>query len=241
MAGVKKTNSQRFISAYNSIDYTLKSRYNFSRSMGFSDVIRKTVSLNYIVRKNEDALIDYGRLRNAIVHNNDEFIIAEPHDNVVKDIERIEKLITAPPRALDYARRDVLVVEANKTMYEVITLMSTSKYSNIPVYNKDGLIGIANGQKILDSLGQYMLAGGKADIFLNNVKIEDMLSRIENSNYYDVAPIDITVETALDAFHQNSKLLAILITKTGSSKEMPLGIITGSDAMEMNKILDQYT
>ncbi len=241
MAEKKKTNAQRFISAYNSIDYTLKSRYNFSRSMGFSDVIRKTVSLNYIVRKNEDVLIDYGRLRNAIVHNNDEFIIAEPHDNVVENIERLEKLITAPPKALDFVRRDVLTVESNKTMYEVITLMSNSKYSNIPVYDKEGLIGIANGQKILDSFGQFLLSGGKADVFLNNVKIEDMLSRIENSNYYDVAPIDITIEEALDAFHANSKLLAILITKTGSSKEMPLGIITGSDAMEMNKILDQYS
>jgi len=90
----KKTNAERFLSAYNNIDYTLKSRYDFSRSMGFSDLIRKCVVLNYIVRKNEDKLVDYGRLRNAIVHNNDDFIIAEPHDSVVEDIERLEKLIT---------------------------------------------------------------------------------------------------------------------------------------------------
>ena len=121
----KKSNAERFISAYNNIDYTLKARYNFSRSMGFSDLIRKVVSLNYVIRKNEDDLIDYGRLRNAIVHNNDEYVIAEPHDSVVENIERIEKLITRPPRALDYARRDVLTVEANKTMYDVITLITT--------------------------------------------------------------------------------------------------------------------
>ena len=241
MPAKKKTNAERFLSAYNNIDYTLKSRYDFSRSMGFSDLIRKCVVLNYIVRKNEDKLVDYGRLRNAIVHNNDDFIIAEPHDSVVEDIERLEKLITAPPKAIDFVRRDVLTVEANKTMYDVITLMSTSKYSNIPVYDKNGLIGIANGQKILDSFGQFLLAGGKADVFLEHVKIEDMLSRIENSNYYDVAPVEITIEKALEAFHKNSKLLAILITKTGSSTEMPLGIITGADAMEMNKILDQYS
>ena len=237
----KKSNAERFISAYNNIDYTLKARYNFSRSMGFSDLIRKVVSLNYVIRKNEDDLIDYGRLRNAIVHNNDEYVIAEPHDSVVENIERIEKLITRPPRALDYARRDVLTVEANKTMYDVITLITTSKYSNIPVYDNNELVGIANGQKILDSFGQFLLTGGKADVFLHNVKIEDMLTRIENSNYYMVVPADYTIEQVLEQFHLNNRLLAILITKTGDAKELPLGIITGVDTIEMNKVLDQYT
>ena len=236
-----KTNAQRFIAAYNNIDYALKTRYNFSRTTGFSDLIRKTVRLNYIVRKHEDDLIDYGRLRNAIVHNNDDYVIAEPHDNVVENIERIEKLLTTPPRALHHVRRDVLTVDANKTMYEVITLITTSKYSNIPVYNNGELIGIANGQKILDSFGQFLLSGGKADVFLNHVKIEDMLSHIENSNYYSVAPKECTVGQALDAFQDNSKLLAILITKTGDNKGLPLGIITRADVVEMNKILDDYT
>ena len=237
----QKTNAQRFLSAYNNIDYTLKKRYDFSKSMGFSDLIRRCVSLNYIVLKHEDTLIDYGRLRNAIVHNNEDYVIAEPHDEVVKNIEKLDKLLSLPPRALDFVRRDVLTVEANKTMYEVITLMSSSEYSNIPVYNQDELIGVANGQKILDSFGKFLLDGGKADVFLNNVKIEDMLSRIENSNYYAVASKDVTVEDALTQFHSNSKLLAILITKNGKSTEMPMGIITGSDVMEMNKILDDFS
>lgn len=235
-----KTNAERFLSAYNNIDYTLRTRYNLNRSSSFSDLVRKAVVLNYVIRKNEDILIDYGRLRNAIVHNNDEFVIAEPHDRVVEDIERIEKLISAPPKALDTVRRDVLTVGANSTMLEVIELMTTSKYSNIPVYKENELIGIANGQKILESFGMFLLAGGKADVFLNHVKIEDMLSRIENSNYYMVAPASFTIEQALNEYHENSKLLAILLTKTGNNKEMPLGIITGADAMEMNKILDQY-
>ena len=50
----KKSNAKRFLDAYNDIDYSLKTRYNFNRSMGFSDLIRKTVSLNYIIRKYED-------------------------------------------------------------------------------------------------------------------------------------------------------------------------------------------
>ncbi len=238
----QKSNARRFLDAYNNIDYALKVRYSINRSMGFSDLVRKAVSLNYIVRKNEDSLIDYGRLRNAIVHNsNEDIIIAEPHISIVEDIERIAKLLTTPPKALDtVARRDVLTIEADKSMYDVVTLMTTSKYSNLPVYDGENLIGVANGQKILDSLGQYLLAGGKSCVFLNNVKIEDMLSGLENSNYYTIAPADITVEEALNEFHKKPKLLAILITKDGNINQKTLGIVTGSDVMDMNNILELY-
>lgn len=239
---VNESNARRFLNAFNNIDYALKTRYGMHRSMGFQDMIRKTVVLNYIVRKNEDSLIDYGRLRNAIIHNaNEDIVIAEPHDSVVEDIERIEKLLTTPPKALDsVAHRDVLTISADKSMYDVITLMANSKYSNIPVYKCDTLIGVANGQKILDSLGQFLLAGGKSDVFLKSVKIEDMLSALQNSNYYVIAAGDVTVEEALNEFHNNPKLLAILITKDGEVNQKVLGIVTGSDVMDMNKIMDLY-
>lgn len=236
------SNAQRFIQSYNNIDYAIRTRYNLNRSMGFSELIRKSVALNYIVRKYEDDLIDYGRLRNAIVHGNEEYIMAEPHYEVVENIEKIERLLTAPPKALEtVCRRDVLTIDASKSMREVIMLMASSSYSNIPVYDESGeIIGIANGQKILDSFGKYLLTGGNCTTFLNNVKIEDMLSRLEDNEYYVFANKELTVEEALEHFHNNSKLLAIIVTKNGGAKEKPLGIITGGDVLKMNTILENY-
>ena len=183
-----KSNAKRFIDAFNNIDYALKSRYNLNRAMGFSDLIRKSVVVNFIVRKYEDDLVDYGRLRNAIVHSSkDDLVIAEPHLEVVEHIEHIERLLTTPPKVIDtVARRDVLTTTAGKSMRDVIKLMSQSKYSNIPVYKNKQLIGIANGQKILDCFGDFLIAGGKAESFLDHVQIEDMLSSLENSQYYVV-------------------------------------------------------
>ena len=240
--GVKKSNSMRFLSAFNNIDYAIKTRYNLNRTSGFSEAVRRAVSYNYIIRKYEDDLISYGRLRNAIVHDNGDYTIAEPHIDVVEKIEKIERLITTPPRALDtVARRDVLMVEASKSMQEVIMLIASSNYSNLPVYNEDNeIIGIANGQKILDSFGKYLLSGGKAEAYLKYVKIEDVILKTENSDYYAFANKDITVEQALGLFHQNSKLLAVLVTENGGAKEKPLGIMTGADVLKMNKILENY-
>jgi predicted transcriptional regulator len=240
--GVKKSNSMRFLSAFNNIDYAIKTRYNLNRTSGFSEAVRRAVSYNYIIRKYEDDLISYGRLRNAIVHDNGDYTIAEPHIDVVEKIEKIERLITTPPRALEtVARRDVLMVEASKSMQDVIMLIASSSYSNLPVYNDDNeIIGIANGQKILDSFGKYLLSGGKAETYLKYVKIEDMILKTENSDYYAFANKDITVEQALGLFHQNSKLLAVLVTENGGAKEKPLGIMTGADVLKMNKILENY-
>lgn len=240
--GVKKTNSMRFLSAFNDIDYTIKTKYNFNRSMGFSEAVRRAVALNYTVRKYEDDLISYGRLRNAIVHGNDDFVIAEPHTDVVEKIEKIARLLSLPPRALDtVARRDILTVNASKSIREVIMIMAESGYSNLPVFNNENeIIGIANGQKIIDSFGKFLISGGKSESFLDSVKIEDMLSKIENSNYYIFANQDITVEQVLSLFHKNSKLLAVLITKNGGAKERPLGIMTGADVLKMNKLLENF-
>ncbi len=237
----EKTRAERFIDAFNSIDYSLRARYGLNRSMGFSDLIRKSVSLNYIVRKYEDDLIDYGRLRNAIVHQgNKDFVIAEPHENVVNHIEKIDRLINTPPKAIDICRRDVLTTDASVSMEDVIKLIASSNYSNIPVYKDGELLGVANGQKILNAFGMYLLSGGKALTFLRNAKIEDMLTKIKNSGYYEVCTTELTVEEALSKFHENPKLLAILLTKKGVATDEPLGIVTGADAIEMNKVLDTY-
>lgn len=117
-----ESNSKRFLDAFNNIDYFIKTRYGFNRAMGFSELIRKAVSLNYTVRKYEDDLIDYGRLRNAIIHNNNEnIVIAEPHDSVVEKIEHIEKVLTTPPKALEtIARTNVVIISADLSMREVI-------------------------------------------------------------------------------------------------------------------------
>ncbi len=237
-----KSNAKRFLDAYNNIDYALKTRYGLNRAMGFSDLIRKAVVINYVVRKYEDDLIDYGRLRNAIIHNNNEdFVIAEPHINVVEKIEHIEKLLTTPPLAIDtVARKNVIVTYAEKSMREVVELIASTEYSNIPVYKDNKLVGVANGQKILQSLGNYLLAGGNESTFLDHIQIEDMLSSLKNSIYYVVKKVDCTVEEAVSEFNNNHKLLAILFTKNGQQTELPLGIMTGANVAQAQNILEDY-
>jgi len=200
----EKTKAERFIEAFNNIDYSLRTRYSLNRSMSFSDLIRKSVVLNYIVRKYEDDLIDYSRLRNAIVHQSSpDKAIAEPHIEVVEKIEKIDRLLSTPPRAIDtVSRRDVLCVEHSETIENVIKLIASSGYSNIPVFKGDDLEGVANGRKLLDYFGQHLIMGEKASTFLKQT-VESMIMSLNDSSYYVVKDTSITVEDALKVYHDN--------------------------------------
>ena len=236
------SNAGRFLSAYNKIDQTLRVVYDLKRSLNFSEVIRKTVQLNSIVRKFEDDLIDYGRLRNAIVHKGRaDFIIAEPHAEVVEKLEHIANLIATPPLAYDkIATHEVLCVDANLSLSEAMQLMSRSGYSNLPVYKNKTLLGVLNGQKLVNILGFKLEDRINLEQYVESTKVKDIISELENSSYYAVESEDLTLEHALQLFENNRKLLAILITKNGDGSYPPIGIITNSDVIDMQKVLDNY-
>lgn len=235
------TNAERFVKAYNAIDQSLRQRHNIRRSLSFSDMIRKTVVVDYIVRKYEDQLIDYGRLRNAIIHNsNDEFLIAEPHTDVVEEFEKIASLVSAPPKVFDtVCTKEVFTVEHTTNLFDVIKLIYSSSYSNIPVYKNGGVIGVANGQKILDYIGKHLNYGIDIDDFLKNTTIEKFVKdQVADTKYFEVCDMDLTVEKALNLFFQNRKLLMIILTPNGMLQEMPIGLITPTDIMDLNKVIE---
>ncbi len=232
--------AERFLKAYNQLDYTIKNLYNFKRGMPFSDCIRRAVPLNSVIRKFEDELVDYSRLRNAIVHStqNDDEIIAIPKKEVVEKLEYITKLVCTPPKVYDtVCQKDVLCVESDVSIKKTISLIAKSGYSNIPVIKNDEILGVANGQKILNKIGNVINDNGDVCEYINKTKVEDVIT---NSNFYAIASKNATISEILDMFNENRKLTVILITPNGNYLEMPIGIVTVSDILDINKILENY-
>lgn len=237
-----KSNAERFIVAYNSIDYSLRSIYGFKRSISYADLIRKSVSLNSVVRKYEEELIDYGRLRNSIVHKtNPNYVIAEPHDEVVEEFEKISKLIATPPTAFDkICHKEVIVCENTVTLKEILKIMARTGYHNIPVYEGSTLLGVALGPKILQKLGECLINGADATEYLTNTNLTDVLESGEENPHFIVTDVNLTIEKALNHFYINRKLSSIIITEKGSYHEKPIGIITTADILDMNAVLENY-
>ena len=171
----KQLNSERFIDAYNLIDHSLRVQYNIKRSMSFSQLIRKAVGLNSVIRKYEDLLVDYGRLRNAIIHQNSvETIIAEPNDKAVEELEKIAELISTPPTVIEtIARKNIICVDDDTSVKKTIELISKTGYSNIPIYKDGVLIGVANGKRIIDRLGEEIYKKNNIDDFLEGGAVNE--------------------------------------------------------------------
>lgn len=237
-----ETNAVRFINAYNNIDQTLRSVYNFKRNITFSDMIRRAVSLNSVVRRYEDKLIDYARLRNAIIHNsNEERIIAEPHDDVVMDIERIADLISRPPLAFeDIATKNVLVLDGNISLRKAIETIFKTGFKTIPICENETIIGVITAGRIVNILGAVVEKDGDLDDFTNKTPVSSVISEQDVDKVFTIRSKNLTVQEALDLFYHNRKLLAIVITKNGNNLERPIGILTAANIMDLNKVIEDY-
>ena len=237
-----QSNAKRFINSYNLIDTALRTQGDMRHSVGYTEAVRRSARTNNIVAKYEDKLIDYGRLRNAIVHSSsEEIVIAEPHISVVEDYEKIASLIITPPLALNTVSKNIVsCIEYDVKLKDVMEYDYTSGFSNIPIFKKGMLIGVANGQKIMDVLGKKIYQKEDIAKYISQTNIEDVIKEFPDQNYYAIANDKITLDKVLSMFSENRKLLLVLITKTGSLLEAPLGIITISDIMAINKVLDNF-
>lgn len=239
---MKKSNAERFITAYNKIDYSLRTIYDFKRSMSFSDVVRRSVVLNSVVRKYEEDLIDFGRLRNAIIHQgNSKYIIAEPHDDIVEKIEKLAFLISEPPIAIDrVGNKEVITINFDMKLKMAIELIYRTGYSNLPVYRGEKLIGVINGRKLINVIGQKLCEDVNIQEYVETTTVADIISDMGDDYYFILASEKLTIDEAMNFFEKNRKLLIILITKDGKDTSKPLKIISAADIIDMKKILDVY-
>ena len=234
------SNAIRFLNAYNRLDKGLRDIYNLKPGLSFTDVIRRTATSNSIIKKFEDDLVDYGRLRNSIIHRSTEEPIAEPHDNIVERIEAIVRLITSPPTVMQsIVNRNVFIADGNVTLRQLLPAMYRNGYSNVPVYIDNTIVGVVNRKMIIDNLGKTIAENNDINKLLD-MKIVDSLDVFDKSAHYEVVSELATIDSILYMFSQDRKLTTIIVTKNGTYSEKPEGIIVTADILDMQAIIDNY-
>ena len=91
-------NGDRFEAAYNKIDALLRKKLRGDRCLPFFSVVREVAENDATVRPIKDDLLQYGDLRNAIVHDRGKApkVLADPRDDVVTRIEEIWDRLSRP-------------------------------------------------------------------------------------------------------------------------------------------------
>lgn len=232
--------AKRFISAYNRLDQGLRDIYSIKRTLNFSDMIRKVATVNTVVKRFEEDLIDYGRLRNAIVHRSSDEIIAEPNVDVVEKLEKIARIINTPPRVVECLRpRQVFSVSGDTVLREVVGEMWKKGYSVVPVYISGTLVGVINRKMIVDGIGRFIANGKDIDDAMQE-PVSKCLDIFNETSHYEVAPTSLTVENLMYMFQQNRKLSSVILTENGNYTEPAKVIIVSADIIDLNSILDNY-
>ncbi len=235
-------NASRFINSYNKIDAQLRSLYNFRGGQSFTDIVRQSAAKNATVRRYEDELTDYARLRNAIVHQSmDDVIIAVPCDEVVEEMERIERLLCTPPTIGEtLSEKKVTSIDGGISLRQAVQLIARTGYSNLPVYRGKRMIGIVNNRRIIAELGGVLHRGQSVDEFLSETPVEDVLSESDLFVYYKYLGKDSPLQAVVSAFEENKKLLAVAVSEHGKAGERIVNFITPSDLAEIGRILEDY-
>ena len=236
----KNENAMRFISAYNRIDQGLREIYSIKRTLTYSDMVRKVANVNTVVSKFEEDLIDYGRLRNAIVHKSSDEIIAEPNLEVVEKLEKIARLINTPPRVIECMKpRKVFAVDGDTPLRDVVQEMSVSGFSVVPVYISGTLVGVINRKMIIDGISRFIVQKQDIDKAMNT-PVSNCLDIFNETNHYEVAPASMTIENLLYMFQQNRKLSSVILTENGNYTEPAKMVVVTADTIDLNSILDNY-
>ena len=236
---VRMSNAVEFISAYNTIDSRLRAIYRGKGNLQFSDLVRRCAEFNKTVRRYEDDLLLCARLRNVIVHESKkDRIIAEPCDDLTRLICHVAELLSSPPKLSALKDKNVTGIDADATLADALVRFAQTNYSNLPVYREGRMLGILNNRRVVRVVGQALERGEDIDEFLKTLCV-DVLHEEDMFRFYKVLGKENTVQEAIDAFEENRKLLAVLVTASGYVGDKIVNLLTSADIPLLIRMLEE--
>ena len=224
---------ERFISAYNAIDFHLETALNSDEKSSFRGLVDLYAKRNRWWRDAEQLRV-FASVRNVLIHDKVEpyQYVCVPAQETVADIEAIRDRLLHPQRADKKFMRPVLSLEAGDSLHYVLKLMHEKNFSHFPVYAGNQFSGVLTPNGITRFLAHH---AAKDDLPLNlkEVEVRYVLAREESRPNYFFASRDEAVEKIVFSFHENTFLEAVLFTERGGKKEKLIGIATRADVLNL--------
>ena len=226
--------AERFETAFNRIHKVLKDIVKHSNTDKFTELVYKGKN-HILIRYYEKDLCQYAKLRNALVHEkiNSNYYIAEPHKEIVEDIERIADEFEKPKTGLSISSKEVFYFYEEDNLKDVLACIQKKSHSRFPIYNnKEEYSWLLTTKEIIIWLASQF---DNPKINLDKVKVKE-LQNSKHVNRVEFVSQNATVfeiENIFEDDHKNkNRLEAVLITPSGKKTEKPNGIITSSDLLE---------
>ena len=240
---MKYANANRFLRSYNKIEAQLKLLYGGKATQNFTDLVKRCTDVNITVRRYESELVDYGKLRNAIVHRTaagTDLFIANPTDEATQNIEYIERQLCRPPLVTDVFKvKKMASVFADKPLLTAVQTFAETEKKTLVVYDHGNMAGVINSYFLYRIILQRAAAGEDLTKFLRTTPCGAVLDE-SILNRYRLLSAAATVFDVFEAFELRKDLYAVIVTEHGIVGEKVLLLLTPSDFPAINRYLEAY-
>jgi len=228
-------NSSRFLTAFKQIDRFFNEQLNGSlKSNHFYEKVYAWYDLGYLSRNQFYDLLQFSKLRNAIVHEYlDGQTIAEPSTTAVKRIEELRVEVCRPRKLHELFEKKVITANIDDCVADVLALFWNYKISQIPIIASKKIVNVLNTNTIA-----WWTAATRPDN-IPNAKITDVLSYSQHQENYKILSQNAALPDAVRLFRQSYSKVnrgwfmdAILITANGKNETPLKGIIVLEDMVD---------
>lgn len=233
---------EQFEITFNQIHQHLKELNGYPKNDNFVELLQRSKLKHSVIRVHFDQLKQYAKLRNAIVHEriSGDYFIATPHTDVVEQLKRIKRTLDQPPKALEFATRPVLFFKEDTELIHIIEAFEEHGISQFPIYNQDrSFAGLLTNDGVVRWLSQNT-HNRKAD--LETVNASHILTSEKNKSveFLQSSATVFELEERFErSLNENRKLKAVILTESGSSDDIPAGIVTTWDLIKVDRREDE--
>lgn len=229
--------SRRFLDSFNAIEQRLKDYLKANHHMSFLEMLRRASKDNGVVKRYAIDLREFAELRNAIIHSRrDNFVIAEPHLDIVEEIKRIEELMYHPPLVSSLELNRPYIATPATLLSDVLRTFAQRDFMRCPVILHGKIHALISAKTITKFLANRM--DGNCDI--SRVIVNDILKYSAEEDFEMVGQSSSLFDV-YDVFKRRlrsgNNLQAVVVTDNGNTSGRILGIITPSDLPHLFEIL----
>ncbi|HXG68999.1 MAG TPA: CBS domain-containing protein [Gemmatimonadaceae bacterium] len=233
-------NSAKFLNAFAAVEKLLRNIGGSDRRVPFYQMVDAAAMRSALVANKRDDLKEFADLRNAITHERrGGEVIAEPHDRIVAELQRLEDTLANPPRVVPTFAKLVRTLDLEAPIDKVLSFFVPRNFSQVPVVSDGHLVGLLT----TNTVSRWLASHAKRQVVdVTEHKVSDALRQTEHVGNWTLmsrTALLADVVSAFDTAESGGKRLdAVLITHAGKVTEARLGIVTIHD---MPKVLRELT
>ncbi|MBM7606355.1 putative transcriptional regulator [Metabacillus crassostreae] len=228
--------AERFEVAFNRIHHVLKTLNPHEYQDAFVKLLSISSRKHPFINSFYVDLKQFAKLRNALVHERlqTNTYIATPNEDVVLQIEKIARQLSAPPKVMKIATKTVVTLQSTHSIEYVIKTMDTSSYNQFPIY-RDHEFSFLLTEGGLTSWLASNIKDGQINLTKSTANELNGFEDKHNVSFVSKNMNILELEDLFEQyFQQKKKLEAVIVTENGSRNERPLGIITPWDLIEID-------